>query len=89
MAKERNEAQKKAAELLQHIPIVECELMTSKPFYKDNRTKNVRVCKINDDLWVPTTELANGHPNSSRITKPGRKMKNSLKKVVKMFGGFK
>lgn len=69
MAKERNEAQKKAAELLQHIPIVECELMTSKPFYKDNRTKNVRVCKINDDLWVPTTELANGHPNSSRITK--------------------
>lgn len=69
MAKEKNKVQRMAAELLQHIPFVECNTITSRPFYKDNRTKNVRVCRINDDIWVPTIELANGSPNSSRITK--------------------
>lgn len=68
MAKEKNKAQIMATELLQHIPFVECNTITSRPF-DNNRTKKVRVCRINDDLWVPTIELANGSPSSSRITK--------------------
>lgn len=69
MEKEKNKAQKMAAELLQHIPFVACETITSRPFFKDGRTQKVRVCQINDDLWVPMTELVNGHPRSSRVIK--------------------
>ena len=69
MEKEKNKAQKMAAELLKHIPFVECETITSRPFYKDGRTYKIRVCKINDDFWVPMTELVYGHPSISRLTK--------------------
>ena len=69
MEKEKNKAQKKAAELLQQIPFVECKLVETRPFFHDNRTKKVRVCQINGELWVPTIELGYGSPETNKISK--------------------
>ena len=69
MEKEKNKAQKMAAELLQQIPFVECKLVETRPFFHDNRTKKVRVCKINGELWVPTIELGYGSPETNKISK--------------------
>ncbi|KWW38342.1 MAG: hypothetical protein F083_2255 [bacterium F083] len=69
MEKEKNKAQKMAAELLQQIPFVECKLVETPAFYTDNRTKKVRVCKINGELWVPTIELGYGSPETNKISK--------------------
>ena len=68
MEKEKNKAQKMAAELLQQIPFVECKVVETPAFYTDNRTKKVRVCKINGELWVPTIELGYGSPETNRIS---------------------
>lgn len=69
MEKEKNKAQKMAAELLQQIPFVECKLVETRPFFHDNQTKKVRVCKINGELWVPTIELGYGSPETNKISK--------------------
>lgn len=66
---EKNKAQKMAAELLQQIPFVECKVIETLPFFHDNRTKKVRVCQINGELWVPTIELGYGSPETNRINK--------------------
>ena len=66
---EKNKAQKMAAELLQQIPFVECKVIETLPFFHDNRTKKVRVCQINGELWVPTIELGYGSHETNRINK--------------------
>ena len=66
---EKNKAQKMAADLLQQIPFVECKVIETRPFFHDNRTKKVRVCQINGELWVPTIELGYGSPETNRINK--------------------
>jgi hypothetical protein len=69
MEKVKNKAQKMAADLLQQIPFVECKVIETRPFFHDNRTKKVRVCQINGELWVPTIELGYGSPETNRINK--------------------
>jgi len=56
MAKVRNEVEQKAYDLLNKIPAIECDTVTTRPYYKDNRTAKFRICEINGELWVPLVD---------------------------------
>ena len=67
MAKVRNEIEQKAYDLLNKIPTIECDTVTTRPYYKDNRTAKFRICEINGELWVPLVDLSYGTPRLAQI----------------------
>ena len=67
MAKVRNEIEQKAYDLLNKIPAIECDTVTTRPYYKDNRTAKFRICEINGELWVPLVDLSYGTPRLAQI----------------------
>ena len=53
MAKVRNEIEQKAYDLLNKIPAIECDTVTTRPYYKDNRTAKFRICEITESCGCP------------------------------------
>ena len=67
MAKERNKYEQESNDLLQKLPSIECEVIRTAPYFKDGRTKEVHICEVNGELWVPISELGDRTPTVSRI----------------------